>query len=335
MKMRTLSAYLVGGLGLAVATAHVAHAQRRGAPAPRTARTNETPAARCTALSALWVADARAALETLGVTPAADFEALYRRQMRNFDATCTALTPEQLACLETATNSIEAVGSCAINEGKDFNSRLNPPMVASDFVTWQVHKHEARSEAATREAIAQLTGSWRRADRYSEDIFAVNADGTATHVNTRGEQTRTHQGTIDVLSPTHIQARMGAGGTYNWGFFVDGTRVLFSNQNATGAYPIAPRGTTRLGFNGQFAVIENVSTTPTCKAFGPRLEPMEATCAWEGSGDTRKFVVTVAAHRFIESGSNAPAYPNRFVERRGHLIPDGDSNFWTRVAATP
>lgn len=332
MKMRTLSACFLGGLGLAVATAHVAQAQRRGAPspAPRAARSNLPPAERCAAIAGLFVSDARASLEALGVTPPADFETRYRRELRNFDAACAALTPEQLACIEVAPHAIAAVGSCAINEGKAFADRVNPPMIASDLVTWQVHKHEARSDAATRAALAALAGSWRRSDRYSEDTFTVNADGTATHVNTRGAETRTHQGTIDVLSPTHIQARMGAGGTYNWGFFVDGDRVLFSNQTGTGAYPIADRGVTRVGSNGYYFLVENLRATPTCKAFGQRLEPVEVTCAWEGAGADRKFVVTRAAQRFVETGTNSPAYPTRFLERRGHLIPDGDSMFWTR-----
>lgn len=327
-----LSALFLGAVVLASTAGGFAQGRggRAAAPAPRTARSSEPVAARCTALLSLWVADARDALTALGVTPASDFEAQYRRQVRNFDATCATLTPEQLTCLETAPNSIAAVGSCGVNEGKPFNARLDPPMVASDNVRWQSHVVEARSEAATRAAIASLAGTWRRADNYSEDILTVTADGHATHANTRGGQTRTVEGTIDVLSPTHLQARMSSG-SYNWGFFVDGDRVLFSNQTGTGAYEIAARGATHLGFNGQYAVLENMNATPTCRVFGSRLEPLAATCAWEGTGDARKLVVTVEAHRYIESGTNASAYPSRFVVRRNHLIPDGDSMFWTRV----
>ncbi|MBK8170360.1 MAG: hypothetical protein IPK60_08430 [Sandaracinaceae bacterium] len=310
------------------------HAQPRArtaaAPAPRVARSAETSAERCTALQTLWVSDARAALVSLGVAAPADFEQRYRRQIRNFDTVCAALTPEQLTCLETAPNSIAAVGSCAVNEGKAFNERLDPPMVGSDMVTWQAHIHEDRSEATTAAAMAQLAGVWHRSDNYSDETFTVTAAGAATHVSTRAGQTRTVEGTIDVLSPTHLQARM-SGSRYNWGFFVDGDRVLFSNQTATGAYPIAARGVTHLGFNGQFFLLENLASTPRCRAFGARLEPIDASCSWEGTGDARKLIVTTAAHRYIESGSNAMAYSMRFVERRNHLIPDGDSMFWTRV----
>lgn len=325
---------LSSGLAMASALFAVAQdgqAQTRGRQAaPRTARASEPVAARCTALLSLWVSDARDTLTQLGVTPAADFEAVYRRRVRNFDATCGALTPEQLSCLETAPNSIAAVGSCGVNEGKAFNDRLDPPSIASEHVTWQVHTVEARSDSATRTALTALAGTWRRADNYSEDVLTITADGHVTHANTRAGQTRTLEGTIDVLSPTHIQARLTST-TYNWGFFVDGDRVLLSNQTATGAYEIARRGVTHLGFNGQFAVVDNLNATPTCRVFGPRFEPLAATCAWEGTGDARKFILTVDAHRYIESGTNAMAYPTRFVVRRDHLIPDGDSMFWTRV----
>lgn len=311
----------------------VAVAQQRGAraPAARVAHSDQSAAERCTGVLALLTSDAGAALTALGVTPPADFAARYQRETRGFDAACASLTPEQLTCLETAPNALAAVGSCGVNENRPFNTKVNPAMIGASLVSWQAHNHEARSEATTRDVLAQLVGTWRLADAYSQQTFTVTAAGAATYVNTRGDHTETHEGTIDVVSPTHIQARMGFA-TFNWPFFVDGARVLFSNQTATGAYPIAARGATHLAFNGQFFVIDNLATTPTCRGFGPRLEPLDSTCAWEGAGDARKLVVTVLAHRGIESGTNSPPYPTRFVVRRNHLIPDGESMFWTRVS---
>ena len=161
----------------------------------------------------------------------------------------------------------------------------------------------------------------------------MTAGGQATYEQTRNGETTTKTGSVDVRSPHRVRF-VFPGTTFNFGFYVFGDRALFSNQTATGAYPIARRGTTRLAINGQYFLVDDLRRSPRCRGFGARLEEMSVRCGWEGEGDARRFVITRLAARGIESGTRSGDYPMRFVEHEGHLVADGDSMVWTR-AATP
>lgn len=301
------------------------------------ARSQESAASRCERLVARMAASARANLETLGETPAPDFEASFVAQTRGARDVCPALPEEKLACLEGAADALVGVGECAINEARPFAERLLPPMLARDVVHWHVHAQEARSEAATRTALRQLAGTWEKRDAYATKRLTITPEGQVTHEETRNGQTTTKSGTVDVRSPHRVRF-VFPGTSFDYGFYVfgkDGTgRALFSNQTATGAYPIARRGTTRVAVNGQFFLVDDLRRTPRCWGFGPRLETMPVRCGFEGEGDARRFVITRLAARGIESGTPSGDYPMRFVEHEGHLVADGDSMVWTR-AATP
>lgn len=314
-------------------TSHL-NAQRRPRaqrPSARRARTGQPVAARCDALRDLLIADARAALTDLGATIPADFDTRYRTQLRTYDTACAAFENDQLSCMETATNSIAGVGTCGVNAGRAFEARITPPMMASDLVGWHVHALMQSSEAITTEGRAQLVGTWVSSDREPR-TFEVRPDGTVVWQETRSGAPVREEGTLNILSPYRFEARLPSM-TVRLAFFVDGDRAIFSNQTATGGYPIAASGVTRMGFNGNYFLIENIASAPSCRGYGGRLEPLPVTCQWEGEGEARALVIQRAAMRSIETGSDFPAYPMRFVERRGHLIPAGDAMVWRRPAS--
>ncbi|MCB9615832.1 MAG: hypothetical protein H6721_27990 [Sandaracinus sp.] len=285
---------------------------------------------RCTRLVQRMAETARANLARLGETPAEDFVTRYVAQTRGATNVCPTLREEKLACLEAAADPLVALGDCAINEGRPFSERLLPPMVASELVRWQVHRQDAPSEAVTRAALRALAGTWEKTDGTGTKRLTITAEGAVTYVVTRNGETTTKEGRVDVRSAHRVRFEL-AGTTFDFGFHVFGERVLFSNQTATGAYPIARRGTTRVAQNGQFFVVEDLRRNPRCRGFGARLEEMPVRCGWEGEGDSRRFVITRGAMRWIESGTAAREYPIRFVEDRGVLVADGDSMVWSRV----
>lgn len=298
------------------------------------ARSQESAASRCERLVARMAASARSNLEALGERPAPDFEARFVAQTRGARDVCPSLPEDKLACLDGAADALVAVGECALNEGRSFAERLLPPMLARDVVRWHVHAHEAPSEEATRTVLRQLAGTWEKNDAYATKRLTITTDGRATYEETRNGQTSTKAGTVDVRSPHRVRF-VFPGTSFDYGFYAFGTdRALFSNQTATGAYPIARRGTTRVAVNGQFFLVDDLRRTPRCRGFGPRLETMPVRCGFEGEGDARRFVITRLAARGIESGTASGDYPMRFVEHDGHLVADGDSMIWTR-AATP
>jgi hypothetical protein len=299
---------------------------------PRAAHPEKTPTERCSAWADLALADGRAALTQLGMSPDASFDARFRSGISGFPAACEALSAEQLACLETAENAIAAVGSCKINEGKPYPERLLPAMLLMDNLTWQVHRQSDPSDAHTKAALAALAGTWTRNDGSSVKTLVVSATGEATYTDVNSGKTETHTGAVAVLSPAHIEVKFPGWSSFNWGFHVNGDRALFSNQTGTGPYPIAASGQTRFAQNGQAWLITDVRGTPTCQLFGPRLEPLPATCVWSTEGGTKVLVLTRGEHYGVESASKSGPYPLKIAEVDGQLLPVGDSMIWTRAA---
>lgn len=288
-------------------------------------------AARCGALVDRFIAESRSAAQDLGVTLPEHFDGQFRNRLMGYDAACGSLTEEQLACVEAGPSALVAVGTCRINEGRDFQARVNLPMLAADFIPWQVHKQEMPSDDTTAAVTASLVGAWRTEDSWARRTFTVSADGTAAWEEVRNGETTTSAGRLDVMSPWRVVAKMGMG-DFNWAFFVDGDRVLFSNQTATGAYPVAATGPTQFGHNGQFYVAEGLeSEAPVCRGYGPRFDAMPITCRWIEEEGVRKLSVDRGEMWSIESGTKMFPYATKFLNRDGVLIPDGTSMFWTRV----
>jgi len=287
---------------------------------------------RCEALKDLHTADARAALEALGSDIDDKFEGSYKRGFyATFADNCAAAPGETLTCIETAANSIHAYSSCSVNTELDRKMRFAPPLSGSDLVSWQVHGYEETSDAITAKVTASLVGTWTDPSSSRKPVITFAADGAVTYESLKNNERVKQTGTVEVMSPFRIQIMLDGRRAYKWAHFVDGDQALFSQQKATGAYPIAKKGATKLGYNGMFFLIEDLSGSPTCSGYDGRLNPMEMSCKWTGDGDSRELHIARAGAVSIESGSSGGSRTDKFVERAGHLIPASKSSKWDRV----
>ncbi len=313
---------------------------------PRIAHPDWTVENRCASLAKMLRFDTVSAATTLGVPDPEAVGVAFDRGVQRWSEVCTTLPAEALGCLETADHVVAAIGRCGVHEGrKGFADRVFLPMLASEFVPWHSHSKSAGPASAevTARVGAALVGVWQRKDSWATKVLTVAKDGSVRYDETRttpGAKTTTQLGKLDVRGPFRAEVLLDSKTRFAWATFVHQGKLFTSNQTATGAYPIAASGETRLGSNGQFLLIDKLrSDAPACRMWGPRFDPMLVRCAWVKDGEQRLLEVVREASVSVESGSKMGAYPSRFGLVGDVVVPaqwlTGQGDAWERTGEGP